>query len=458
MANGSNFLDKFAEVSAKIGNQVHLRSLRDGFATIMPLFILAGIAALLNNVVFKGSVEHGPASLGLFPNADLLATAQYWGNALSQGALSISAILLCGMVGYSLATNKRFDNPISCVVVSLAVFFIMMPQSVTATLAASSPLVTDEVTTAEVTSAFITNYTGTNGMFTAIIIGLLAPTLFIAVSGVDKLRIKMPEGVPPAVEKSFNVLIPMLLTLGAFGLVAMILFAGFQTDITALINTWIQTPLRALTTNPVGLVFIYSLGVLLFTLGIHQSTINGVLVEPILTIVLVEAMELYSTGGIDAVIARPDLYLNMNIINVYALMGGSGCTLALLIATFIWGKWQPSKEIAKLGILPSIFNINEPVIYGYPIVFNIPLMVPFVLCTALGIIISYFATVAGLVNPTCIQVPWTTPIIASGLLSTGGDWRAAVLQVLLLALFVVIYLPFMKASETAQRKQFEMSE
>ena len=458
MANGQSFLDKFAEVSAKIGNQVHLRSLRDGFATIMPVFILAGIAALLNNVVFKGLWSTDPASLGLFPNADLLATAQYWGNALSQGALSISAILLCGMVGYSLATNKRFDNPISCVVVSLAVFFIMMPQSVTASLAASSPLLTDEVTTAEVTSAFITNYTGTNGMFTAIIIGLLAPTLFIKVSSVDQLRIKMPEGVPPAVEKSFNVLIPMLISLGAFGLVSMILFAGFQTDITALINTWIQTPLRALTTNPAGLVFIYSLGVFLFTLGIHQSTINGVLVEPVLTIVLVEAMEVYTTGGIDAVIARPDLYLNMNVINVYALMGGSGCTLALLIATFIWGKWQPSKEIAKLGILPAIFNINEPVIYGYPIVFNIPLMVPFVLNTALGILISYGATVIGLVNPTCIQVPWTTPIIASGFLSTGGDWRAAVLQVVLLALFVVIYLPFMKASETAQRKQFEMSE
>ena len=137
------------------------------------------------------------------------------------------------MVAYSLATNKRFDNPISCVVVALSVFFIMMPQTVTATLAASSPLVTEEVTSAAVTGAFITSYTGTNGMFTAIIIGLVAPTLFIKVSGVDKLRIKMPEGVPPAVEKSFNVLIPMLLTLGAFGLLAMILFAGFQTDITA---------------------------------------------------------------------------------------------------------------------------------------------------------------------------------------------------------------------------------
>ena len=454
MANGQSFLDKFSEVSAKIGNQVHLRSLRDGFATIMPVFILAGIAALLNNVVFTFLW----GADGIMENAEILATAQYWGSALSQGALSISAILLCGMVGYSFATNKRFDNPISCVVVALSVLFIMMPQTVSATLSAASPLVTDEVTAADVTGAFITNYTGTNGMFTALIVGLFAPTLFIKVSGVEQLRIKMPQGVPPAVEKSFNVLIPMLLTLGAWGLLATVLYAGFQTDITALINTWIQTPLRALTTNPAGLVVIYSLGVFLFTLGIHQSTINGVLVEPVLTIVLVEAMEVYNNGGIDAVIARPDLYLNMNVINVYALMGGSGCTLALLIATFIWGKWQPSKEIAKLGILPGIFNINEPVIYGYPIVFNIPLMVPFVLNTALGIVISYFATVAGLVAPTCIQVPWTTPIIASGFLSTGGDFRAAILQVLLLALYTIIYLPFMKASEASQRKQFEMSQ
>ena len=446
MANGQSFLDKFAEVSAKVGNQVHLRSLRDGFATIMPIFILAGIAALLNNVVFTFLWSADPSNPGLFPNADVLATAQYWGNSLTQGALSISAILLCAMVGYSFANNKRFDNPVSCVVVALAVFFIMMPQTVAANLATSSPLyVADEVTTAQVSSAFITNYTGTNGMFTAIIIGLFAPTLFIKVSGVEKLRIKMPEGVPPAVEKSFNVLIPMLLTLGAFGVLSMVLYAGFKTDVTALINTFIQTPLRALTTNPIGLVVIYSLGMFLFTLGIHQSTINGVLVEPVLTVVLVEATSVYSSGGIDAVIARPDLWLNMNTINVYALLGGSGCTLALLIATFIWGKWRP-----------------EPVIYGYPIVFNIPLMVPFVLNTIIGILVGYFATVIGLVSPTCIQVPWTTPIIVSGILSTGGDIRAGILQIVLLVIFTLIYLPFMKASETAQRtaqrKQFEIAQ
>ena len=83
MANAQSFLDKFSEVSARIGNQVHLRSLRDGFATIMPVFILAGIAALLNNVFFTFLWSTDPKSLGLFPNAEILATAQYWGNALS---------------------------------------------------------------------------------------------------------------------------------------------------------------------------------------------------------------------------------------------------------------------------------------------------------------------------------------------------------------------------------------
>ena len=90
--------------------------------------------------------------------------------------------------------------------------------------------------------------------------------------------------------------------------------------------------------------------------------------------------------------------------------------------------------------------------------FNIPLMVPFVLNTIIGILVGYFATVIGLVNPTCIQVPWTTPIIASGILSTGGDIRAGILQIVLLVIFTLVYLPFMKASETAQRKQFEIAQ
>lgn len=290
-------------------------------------------------------------------------------------------------------------------------------------------------------------------MFGAIIIGLLATTLFVKLSSMEKLEIHLGEGVPPAVEKSFNVLIPMLLTLGGFALVALALNAFAGTDLITLINTWIQTPLRAVVTSLPGLVFVYCLGTFLFTLGIHQTTINGVLVEPILTIVLLENTALFQAGKAIPV----ENYMNMDIINVFALTGGSGCTLALLIATFIWGKYKPSKEVAKMAFLPGIFNINEPVIYGYPVVYNVPLMVPFVGCVAVNIIVSYLATVAGIIAPCVIQVPWTTPIFASSFLATGGDVRAVVLQAVLLVIDILFYLPFMKASETSLKRQAELA-
>ena len=125
--NGKSFLDKFAEVSAKVGNQVHLRSLRDAFATITPLYILAGIAVLINNVVFP-----------LFPlDAAGLANLQTWGSAITLGTLNVFAIILAGLIGYSLAKNKRFDNPLARVVVAISAFVIMMPQQITASLAAT---------------------------------------------------------------------------------------------------------------------------------------------------------------------------------------------------------------------------------------------------------------------------------------------------------------------------------
>ncbi|MBY4797505.1 PTS transporter subunit EIIC [Collinsella sp. AGMB00827] len=442
---GQAFLDAFAEKSAKIGNQVHLRSLRDAFATIMPLFILVGIAVLVNAVLF----DKIWGANGLAPNAELLTTLQYWGSAIASGTLNISALLLAGMIGYSLARNKRFDNAVACVVISIAAFVIMMPMTVTANLAAGSELITEKITTAEVGGVLSASNTGTQGMFGAITIGLLATTLFIKLSGIDKFAIRLGEGVPPAVEKSFNVLIPIMLTLGTFALAALLLNAIFATDLISLINTWIQAPLRSVVTSLPGLVFVYCLGTFLFTLGIHQSTVTGVLVEPILTIVLLENTTLFQAGQPIPV----ENYMNMDIINVFALSGGSGCTIALIIATFIWGKYKPSREVAKMSLLPGIFNINEPVIYGYPLVYNLPLMVPFVLCVAVNITVAYLATVAGIIAPCIAPVPWTTPLFLNSFLATGGDVAAVVLQVILLVVDVLLYLPFMKVSEKVFMKQ-----
>ena len=430
-ASTPSFLDKFAEISGRIGSEVHLRSLRDAFATIMPLYILAGIAVLINNVVFP-----------LFLTDQALTNAQYWGNALTLGTLNISAILLAGVVGYCHAHNMRYDRDIACVVVAIASFFVTMPQSVEVAI--------DDVT-GMASGVFSTANTGTNGLFAAIIIGLLATTLFIRLSNIDRLKIDLGEGVPPAVAGSFNVMIPMLLTLSAFGLLSAILFVGFNTDLSTIIKQFVQAPLQALNSNIWGVVIIYTFANLLFCLGIHQSAISGVLAEPMLTILITENMAAYAAGGMGAI--QPDHYMNMQIVNTFGLIGGSGCTLCLLIATFLFSKNKTSKTIASLALGPGIFNINEPVIYGYPIVYNLPLMIPFVLVPDLFMIITYFATTAGLINPCVVMVPWTTPVFMSGFLATAGDFRGVILQVILVVLGVIIYLPFMKVHERVQAQQ-----
>ena len=431
---GQAFLDKFTEISGRIGSEVHLRSLRDAFATIMPLYILAGIAVLINNVVFP-----------LFLSGDALANAQYWGNSLTQGTLSISAILLCGVVGYCHAHNTGFKRDIACVVVAIAALFVTMPQAV-------------DVNGEQVGGLFASGNTGTGGLFGAIIIGLLATMLFIKLAGVKKLEINLGEGVPPMVATSFNIMIPMLLTLSVFGLVATVLHVGFGTDVATLIKLFVQAPLQSLNSNIWGVVIIYTFANLLFCLGIHQSAISGVLAEPMLTILITENMAAYASGGFAAI--QPDHYMNMQIVNTFGLIGGSGCTLCLLIATFLFSKNKTSKTVGSLALGPGIFNINEPVIYGYPIVYNLPLMIPFVLVPDLFMIITYFATVAGLINPCVVMVPWTTPVFLSGFLATGGDFRAVILQVILVALGVLIYLPFMKVHErvVAQQAAEELAE
>ena len=464
---GQAFLDKFAEVSAKVGNQVHLRTLRDAFATITPLYILAGIAVLINNVVFPLIFADGSAEL---------AAVQGWGSAVTLGTLSACALILAGLIGYCLAVNKRFENAIACVVVGISSFIIMMPQAVTATLGnflvatnaddkladSMSYAVTDlgvkltdgyALTGVEASGVLSTTNTGTNGLFGAIIVALLAVTLFIKVSGVDKLKVNLGEGVPPAVAESFNVMIPMLITLSVCGVVAAVLAGAFSTDLMTIISTCISSPLKGImNAGPWAVVLIYTLANLLFCLGIHQSTISGVLAEPILTMLIVDNMATFAAGQpIPA-----DHYMNMQIVNSFALIGGSGCTLALLLDTFLFSKSKTSKTVAKMAILPGIFNINEPVIYGYPIVFNLPLMVPFVLVPDLLIAATYGLTCAGIISPCVVQVPWTTPAVISAFLTTGGDFRAAIWQVIEIALAMAIYLPFMKVSERVAAKQAEL--
>lgn len=285
----------------------------------------------------------------------------------------------------------------------------------------------------------------------------MATTVLIKFSQNERLRVSLGEGIPPAVADSFNTMIPMLITLAIFGLAAALLHGLWATDLMTLVNTCVAAPLKGfVNAGPWFIILVYTLANLLFCLGIHQSTISGVLAEPILTIIITENMALFAAG--EAI--PPDHYMNMQIVNTFALIGGSGCTLMLLADTFLFSRSKASKDIAKLAVLPGIFNINEPVIYGYPVVYNLPLMIPFVLVPDLFIGLTYLLTTLGVLAPCVVMVPWTTPVFISGFLAVGGGVAgvaAVIWQVIEFVLGMLIYLPFMRVSERAQARQAELA-
>ncbi len=256
----------------------------------------------------------------------------------------------------------------------------------------------------------------------------------------------MGESIPPAVGKSFSVLIPFILVMSFFAIISAILNNVFHTDLITLITVIIQEPLRGVATGVFGCTLIYSLGNFLWLFGIHQTVLNGSLLDPLLLINMTQNMAAYAAGQV-----VPNI-MNAAFVPAFGMMGGSGSTLALIIATLLFGKNKATKTICKMSVAPGCFNINEPIIFGYSIVYNITMIVPFVLLPAIGLIIGYIATSLNFMTKCVVYIPWTTPPLLSGYLATGGDFRAVIVQLIILVIGVFLYLPFVKINDRVLAK------
>lgn len=424
----SKFVDKFTMFASKLGNEVHLRSLRDAFATIMPLYILAGLAVLINNTVFQWLLS-----------GDTLTGAQYWGTLIVNGTLNISSLLIAPVIGYMLSQNKGYENPLAAAVISLATLVVMMPNTVSIT-----PVGAEEGVMVQ--GALTFSNVGTGAMFAGVIIGLVATELFIWITSIKRLQINLGDSIPPAVGKSFNVLIPFILIMSFFALISAVLNNLFHTDLVQIITMLIQEPLRTATTGLAGCIFLYSLGNFLWLLGIHQSVIYSSILEPLLIVNMTLNMAAYAAGE-----AIPNI-INVAFVPAFGLLGGSGSTICLLIATLIVSRNAATKSVSKMALVPGLFNINEPVIFGYPIVYNVCMAIPFVLTPAMGIVIAYIATSLNFMNKCVVYIPWTTPPLLSGYLATAGDWRAIIVQALILVIGILIYIPFVKMNDIVMEK------
>jgi len=273
---------------------------------------------------------------------------------------------------------------------------------------------------------------GSAGMFVGIITAIIAVEIYHFMDA-KNLKIKMPDAVPPAVAKSFENLTPAAVVILVIGGITFWLGFDWHGFIGKLI-----TPLVSASDSLGSVILIVFLTTFFWCFGIHGASIVGSLARPVWLILLEANTTAMSNGQALPNIAPEPFY------QWFIWIGGAGCTIGLAILMAFRSRSSYAKSLGKTALLPCIFNINEPIIFGTPIVLNPTLMIPFIISPILNAVIAYGATAAGLVNRVSVNAPWTLPGPIGAYLATGADWRAIILSILLIALSIVIYYPFFK--------------
>lgn len=269
----------------------------------------------------------------------------------------------------------------------------------------------------------------------------------------DALKIKMPDQVPPGVARAFEILIPTFLTLlcvGIIGWAVQLITGQYLNDI---IKTAIQEPLiNIVGENVIGICLMYTIAQLFWLVGIHGQNMISAVKESIFRPMLIANTLAFSSGQ-----KIPHMF-TLTSLQMFGEFGGSGCTIGLIVAIFIFSKREDNRAIATLSIVPGLFNINETVVFGIPMVLNPILGIPFLLVPAVGLAVGWFLTSIGFCPRVVLEVPWTMPPLLLGFLATGGNIMGAVSQLIVIAVAIVIYIPFLLAYEKYQNKQMNMAE
>lgn len=421
-----------APVANKFANQRHLGAVRDGFILLIPLVIVASFFILINNVVLD-------PDNGILKNVIDLSQFKGVGTQVYNGTLGFLSIFVAFTVAYKLAVSYGKDGVIPGVM-SVAVLVTMFPSVLEVTPLNSEAAV-------QVTGIITQTETSATGLLFAIISALLGTELFLKLQKNKRFRISLPESVPPAVSRSFEALIPAFVTLSFFGTLVFLLQSMFGLGLQEIVTEVIQVPLKAIFQGLVGINVVMTFQNLLWGMGIHGTFVLGPITEPTLLTAIQENINAFQTNlEIPNIVTKP-------FIDSFAMLGGGGCTIGLIVAIFIASKRAEYREVAKFSLAPGLFNINEPLMFGLPVILNPILAIPLILVPLVNLNIAYMATSLGFISKTVVMVPWTTPPVLSAFLSTAGDWRAALLAVLLIGISVFIYLPFVVAANKVANEE-----
>ena len=372
-----SFMDKFqagiekvlVPIATKLNAQRHICAVRDAFILTFPLTMAGSLMILLNFVLLSpdGFIAKIFKLGEIFPN---LADYQAIFSPVLKGSVDILAVLIVFLVARNLARLMKADDLLTGLT-AISVFFIIYPDYVAI----------------EGANHLATKYMGAQGLFVAIIVGLLVGELMSRLSKTSKLEIKMPPQVPPAVARTFKVLLPIMIVTISFAIINFIIMKIAPGGVHEIVYDVLQGPLTKLGNN-VGSVVVFALvSQLLWVMGIHGPNTIAAVRDTMFAEANNANLAYVAEHGTSWGAPFPVTWGGFN--DAFANYGGSGCTLGLIIAIFLFSKAQDQRGIAKLSLAPGLFNINESIIFGLPIVLNPIYIIPFIITPVVNVLLGY---------------------------------------------------------------------
>lgn len=415
--------EKFVPVATKISSNSYLKAISAGSMNLMAIIIVGAIFSLL------GSISYGPYQ-SLITSTGLKTVFSF--------APKVTTDLIAIYMVFSVAFNgaKIFgqgEYAFESGMISLVSYLLLIPQTEVMPQGAFQPDVLINV-----------QYLGARGIFLALITGVVVTKLY-AFFIKKKLTIKMPEGVPVQVSNSFTALIPAFIILAIFSLVRVGFSLTSFGSANSFIYTMLQTPLQHLTGSLPAFILIVVLAQILWFFGVHGSYTVLPIFFPIWLGYIAENSAAYAAGQ-----PIPHIF-NFALYDITTI-GGCGSTLGLVIVMFLFAKSKRYKTFSKMVLPCGIFNVNEPVVFGMPLMLNAVIFIPFVLVPVATLLMAYALIKTNIMPaPIGILIPGSTPPIFSGLMQ--GSWKISVFQAFAILFSAVVYYPFFKVLDNQALKQ-----
>lgn len=410
---------KLVPVAGRLGSNRFLIAIRDGITYAMPLILIGSFLIVIASLPIPG----WEAWLG-----EIGVSTYLWKGVDS--SFNLIALVAAFGISYSLAKQYKADG-ISAGIINISAFLTVTPFTV--------PFVNESGKALGEVAGIAPSYLSSGGLFVAIVLGLVNGYAYQWFMKKD-IRIKMPEGVPPAVSKSFSAIIPGAVII-VFWLAVYVFLDHFSLpNVHDIVKSVLGVPFGLLGSTLFGNFIVVLLNGFLWFCGVHGGNVlNNPIMKPIWLSNLTENMAAHKAGQ-----ELPHVFTSVFMDN-FVFIGGAGATIGLVLALAWLARRrkasQQAKVLSPLTLIPGFFNINEPTMFGLPVVLNLLTVIPFVLAPVMNLFVAYFAFASGIVPGTYADPGWTMPPVISGFLAT-GSWQASVLQLVLIILDILLYLPF----------------